>query len=132
MSKNERTFPSLSSSNWGLWADNMEAYLSTKELWEYVDGSTPEPKPATADKPTSDEITTLANWKRKCAKASGELWLAIEDNQKVHVKDVKGDPVQMWKKLEDVHVQKKPGVCFNAYEALFSIRKCDDETLNDL
>jgi hypothetical protein len=87
MSKTERNFALLSSSNWGQWADNMEAYLSTKELWEYVDGSTPEPTPTDPAKPTTDEKTALTDWKRKCAKVSGELWLAIEDSQKVHVKE---------------------------------------------
>src|ERR1700677_4926776 len=35
----------------------------------------------------------------------------------------------MWKKLEDVHLQKHPGTRFNTYDALFSIRKDDTETL---
>ena len=65
-------------------------------------------------------------------KASGELWLAIEDNQKVHVKDVKGDPQAIWTKLEAVHLQKKPGARFNAYEALFLIRKAEEESLPSL
>jgi len=56
------------------------------------------------------------------ARASGKIWLAIEDSQKVHIKQKKGDPVAMWWKLNSVHLQK-PGVHFNAYEALFSIRK---------
>jgi hypothetical protein len=38
----------------------------------------------------------------------------------------------MWSKLEAVHLQKHPGTRFNAYDALFSIRKADDETLSAL
>jgi len=132
MSDNKRAFPSLSSSNWGQWADNMEAYLSTKELWEYVDGSSPKPVPVDPAHPTTDEALSLADWKRKVAKASGEIWLAIEDSQKVHIKQEKGDPVAMWRKLDSVHLQKKPGARFNAYEALLSIRKREDESLSDL
>jgi hypothetical protein len=128
-SDNKRTFQSLNNSNWGHWADNMEAYLSTKELWEYVDGSTPKPVPVDPSKPSADETKELADWKHKAGKASGEIWLAIEDDQKVHIKDVKGDPAAMWVKLESVHVQKRPGARFNAYDTLFSIRKNDDETL---
>ena len=128
-SENKRTFPCLTSANWGQWADNMEAYLNTKELCEYVDGTMPKPVPGDPSNPTAEELDKLANWKRKAGKASGEIWLAIEDDQKVHVKDVKGDPTAMWVKLESVHVQKRPGARFNAYDSLFSIRKNDDETL---
>ena len=110
----------------------MEAYLSTKELWEYVDGSSPKPSPADPSNVTAGEAKELADWKRKTAKASGELWLAIEDSQKVHIKEIKGDPVTMWKKLEGVHLQKKPGTRFNAYEVLFSIRKAEEESLTTL
>src|SRR3984957_3031698 len=128
-SGNKRTFPCLTSANWGQWADNMEAYLNTKEIWEYVDGTMPKPVPSNPSIPTAEELDTLANWKRQAGKVSGEIWLAIEDDQKVHVKDVKGDPTAMWVKLESVHVQKRPGARFNAYDSLFSIRKNDDETL---
>ena len=129
MADTKRTFPALTPLNWGQWADNMEAYLGTKELWEFVDGTTPRPSPADPAAPTATELKDAAEWRRKTTKASGELWLAIEDNQKVHVKEVKGDPVTMWRKLEAVHVQKKPGTHFNAYEVLFSIRKEEGETL---
>jgi hypothetical protein len=132
MSDTKVSFPALTSTNWSQWADNMEAYLSTKELWEYVDGATPEPKPADSANPTADEAKELANWRRKAAKASGEIWLALDDSQKVHVKDLKGNPSKMWTKLESVHVQRRPGTRFNAYESLLNIRKRDDESLSDL
>src|SRR5271156_468840 len=128
----KRSFPALSASNWGQWADNMEAYLATKELWEYVDGSTPIPEAAEPAKPTPAEKKEIADWKRKSAKASGEIWLAVEDDQKVYIKEVKGDPSAMWQKLEAVHVQKKPGARFNAYDVLFNIRKEENETLTAL
>ena len=89
----------------------------------------PKPVPSDPSNLTTEELDKLANWKRKAGKASGEIWLAIEDDQKVHVKDVKGDPTAMWVKLESFHVQKRPGACFNAYDSLFSIRKNNDETL---
>ena len=128
----KRTFPALNDSNWGQWADNMEAYLSTKELWEYVDGTNPRPVPQDANQLSPAEKKELLDWKRKSAKASGEIWLAIEDSQKVHVKEVKSDPAEMWRKLEGVHLQKKPGACFNAYDILFNIRKEESETLPSL
>ena len=125
----KHNFPHLNASNWGQWSDNMEAHLQTKELWEYVDGSTPRPTFANPTQPTASEQKELNDWKRKAGKASGEIWLSLEDNQKVHIKDVKSDPAAMWSKLESVHLQKRPGTCFNAYDALFSIRKANDETL---
>ena len=132
MSDIKKTFDSLSSTNWGQWVDNMQAYLATKELWEYVDGSALKPVPADPDHPTASELKDLGDWKRKTARAGGELWLAIEDSQKVHVKELKGDPVVVWEKLRAVHLQQRPGARFNAYEALFSIRKQEDESLSDL
>ena len=105
-SDNKNTFPCLNNTNWGQWADNMEAYLSTKELWEYVDGSCVQPRLVDPTKPTLEEKKELSDWRRKSARASGEIWLGLEDSQKVHVKDLKGDPVAMWKKLESVHLPK--------------------------
>jgi hypothetical protein len=78
-----------------------------------VDESSLKPTLVDPNNLTDTEKLELADWRRKSAKASGEIWLAIEDSQ-VHVKEVKGDPAKMWKKLETVHVQKKPGARFSA------------------
>ena len=104
MSEIKRLFPALTDSNWRQWADNIQALLSTKELWEYVDGSNPMPTPQDPANISADEKKELLKWKRKAAKASGEIWLALDDNQKVHISDVKSDPAGMWKKLEEVHI----------------------------
>jgi hypothetical protein len=62
MSDNKRTFPCLTSTNWGEWSKNMRAYLGKKDLWEYVDGSTPEPVPADPAKgPMADEKKEIAD-----------------------------------------------------------------------
>ena len=50
----------------------------------------------------------------------------------MHVKDAKSNPVKMWKKLKDIHIQQKPGARFNAYQTLFGVRKHDAESLSDL
>jgi hypothetical protein len=132
MSEIKRLFPALTDSNWRQWADNIQALLSTKELWEYVDGSNPMPAPQDPDKVTTEEKKELLEWKQKAAKAGGGIWLALDDSQKVHVSDVKSDPAGMWKKLEAVHVQKKPSSRFIAYDSLFNIRKEETETLSAL
>src|SRR5882757_2597782 len=84
---------------------------------------------ANLTQPMASEQKELSDWKKKAGKASGETWLSLEDNQKIHVKAVKSDPAAMWSKLENVHLQKRLATHFNAYDALFSIRKADDETL---
>ena len=40
--------------------------------------------------------------------------------------------IRIWTTLRDVHMSKKPGARFNAYDNLFSIRKQPDESLQSL
>ncbi|EPQ49959.1 hypothetical protein GLOTRDRAFT_18848, partial [Gloeophyllum trabeum ATCC 11539] len=71
-------------------------------------------------------------WEARKGRAAGEIWLALEDGQKVHVKEVKTDPLKMWEKLREVHVQQKPGARFNAYDVLLGLRKDEGESLVSL
>jgi GAG-pre-integrase domain/Integrase core domain len=103
---NTHHFPALSPLNWHLWSVRMRAYLSALGLWEYVDDSKPKPVPRDVANPTPMEKADMANWKRKMAKASGEIWLALEDDQKAYVRVVKSDPTLMWKTLECLHLPK--------------------------
>ena len=50
----------------------------------------------------------------KALRAVGEIYLSLSDDQKTHVEDISDDPVAIWTKLETVHLQKKPGMRFNA------------------
>ena len=61
-------------------------------------------------------------------KTAGEIYLAVENDQRVDFRGFKENPVKMWALLEQAHVQKKSGARFNAYDNLFSIQKKDDET----
>ena len=90
----------------------MEAYLNTKELQEYVDGTMPKSIPSHLFNTSSEEVDKLTNWKYKAGKASAEIWLVIEDDQKMHVKDIKGDSIIMWVKLESVHIHRYMLQCF--------------------
>jgi hypothetical protein len=65
-------------------------------------------------------------------KAAGMIYNAVEDGQKLHLRGIEGDPVAMWKKLELVHLSKKPGMRFSSYDSLFSICLCPNEDLADL
>ena len=62
-------------------------------------------------------------------KAAGLIWRYLDNAHKVHVRDLQEDPVQMWKKLEEIGLQRRPVTRFNALDALFSIRKDPEETL---
>ena len=53
----------------------------------------------------------------------------VSEEQKVHFAGITDDPCKMWAQLERVHLQRRPGVRFNAYDALLSIRKLPDESL---
>jgi hypothetical protein len=64
--------------------------------------------------------------------AAGMIFNALDHDQKVYVKGLEGDPIRMWAKLAEVHSPKKPGMRFNAYDELFSIRLRPEESLPDL
>ena len=43
-------------------------------------------------------------WKDRALRATGELYLAISDNQKTHLDAIEDDPVKIWTKLATVHL----------------------------
>jgi len=55
----------------------------------------------------------------------------VEPEQQVHFNN-REDPVNMWDSLHSIHLQKRPGTWFNAYDDLFNIRKVEDESLQSL
>ena len=112
----------LSNSNYPEWSGKMRAWLMRNGLWKLVSGKLP--------KPRDDE--ELLKWKTKAEKAAGEIYLLVENDQRVYFRGHEDDPIQMWQLLEAAHLSKKPGARFNAYDDLFSIRKQDTESLVDL
>ena len=109
----------LSNSNYPEWCGEMKAWLMRNGLWRLVSGKETKPK----------EKDELVKWEVKAEKATGEIYLLVESDQRVHFRGDEEDPVKMWKLLEDAHLSKKPGARFNAYDDLFNIRKQDDESL---
>ncbi|KAI0337893.1 hypothetical protein BDW22DRAFT_1314006, partial [Trametopsis cervina] len=69
-------------------------------------------------------------WRDRALRAAGELYLAITDEQKTHLDGIEDDSVEIWKKLESVHLQKVPGARFNAWESFFSIQMGSEDTLS--
>ncbi len=123
-------FTKLNAANYPTWAGEMQAYLRSQGVWRIVSGDSKAPKLSST--PTEAQEAALDAWNLKLDKAAGYIFLAVEDNQKVHFASISDDPVKMWAALAAVHLQKRPGARFNAYDDLFSIRKQEDESLQSL
>ena len=112
----------LDNSNYNEWCGDMQPWLMSRGYWRLVIGK--EVKP-------SKEEESL-KWEEKAMKAAGEIYLCVGSDQKQHLKECLDDPVAMWATLEKIHVSKKPGARFNAYDELFSIVKSEEESLQSL
>ena len=108
----------------------MEAWYHAQALWRLVSGASKAPTISTP--PREGEEDKLEAWQVKADKAAGIMFLMFEPMQSVHFRGIKDDAVKMWGALEAVHMQKRPGTRFNAYDDLFSIWKRDDEDLQSL
>jgi hypothetical protein len=105
----------LGPNNYPQWSGEMQAWLRASQLWRLVSGDFKcpmKPNPVTEDQ-----------WLEKQEKASGWIYLMVEPEQRIHLTSIQDDPVKMWTKLEEVHMAKRAGAHFNAYDDLFSIRK---------
>ena len=111
----------------------MQAWLRAQGVWRIVAAVSLAPKLPTSPAVAPDaQIATLDAWELKSDKACSWMYLSIKDDQKIHLQGIEGDPVKIWAALSAIHLQKCPGICFNAYDDLFSIRKQEDETLQTL
>lgn len=117
----------LGTNNYNQWSGEMQAWLRANQLWQIVSGQ--RPRPELISPPSDAQLMRLEAWEDKAEKAAGWIYLSVEPSQTVHLKDIEEDPVAMWAKLRDVHLQQKPGARFNAYDDLFSIRKLEEESL---
>lgn len=118
--KSMSNYKLLTSSNYREWVGHTTAQLKREKLWGVVIGR---------DTQAGKDGDALAAWEEKCEQAAGTLYLSVSEDQRIHLQSIIDDPVAMWQKLELVHLNKRPGARFNAYEDLFSIKKADDESL---
>jgi len=132
MSLKEPTFSKLRTGNYPTWKGEMTAWLRAHLLWKIVSEKEPLPTPADTSKPTDAETKSIRDWESRSDQAAGMLYLMVEPEQRIHLQGIEEDPVKIWRKLEQVHLIKKAGSRFNAYDDLFSIRKHSDETLQEL
>ena len=82
--------------------------------------------------PSISDAEAYQKWLERVDKGAGEIYLAIEDDQKHHLGGVLDDPKKMWELLEKGNQSKKPSMRFNTYDDLFSVRKQENEGLEGL
>ena len=101
-------------------------------LWMLVKGVELKPEGVDSKALTAAEAAAILAWEIKPRKAAGELYLAMQGDQRMHLSEIEDDHVAIWTKLESVHLQKRPGSRFLSYNILFSIQKKEDESLTSL
>jgi hypothetical protein len=125
-------FDKLRTGNYPQWRGNILALLMTRGSSRLVLGKEKKPVGKDPKNPSEAEVEAMEKWEDKALKAAGEIYLSLSDDQKTHVEECSDDPVLMWTKLESVHLQKKPGMRFNAWEEFFSIHMEENESLSSL
>lgn len=130
MSLSGPNFARLNATNYSTWSGEMEAWLRASGLWRLVSGS--QSAPTLPSPPSEAQLAAMDAWEAKVDRAAGHLYLMVEPEQRIHFNGIQDDPVKMWTSLQSVHLQKRPGMRFNAYDDLFSIRKQEDESLQSL
>ena len=72
----------------------MKAWLMRNALWRLVSKK--------ETKPPASKAEELEKWEMKAEKATGEIYLLVENDQRVHFREHKEDPIKMWELLEAV------------------------------
>lgn len=103
--KNILAIAKLNNSNY---VGEVSAYFCSQHLLKLVKGLELQPtEPSTI---TSAYTAQVKAWEDKEEEAAGIIFLVVEQDQRIHLTGIEDDPVQMWKKLEDVHmVRQKEG-----------------------
>jgi len=74
----------------------MQAWLRAQGVWRIVAAVSLAPKlPASPAVASEAQIAALDAWELKSDKACGWMYLSIEDDQKIHLKGIEGDPVKI-------------------------------------
>ncbi|EPQ49729.1 hypothetical protein GLOTRDRAFT_51687, partial [Gloeophyllum trabeum ATCC 11539] len=124
------SFPKLNQQNYQQWALNMEARLRTSYAWRIVNGSETRPEPTLPL--DAAERKEVRDFDQRTDLAAGEIWDCVEQDQQVHLQEIRDDPCAMWAKLKSVHLQKRPGARFTTYDALLGLQCTEGESLSSL
>jgi len=73
----------LSNSNYPEWCGEMRAWLMKNGLWRLVSGKETKPK----------DQESLAKWEARAERAAGEIYLLVENDQRVHFRGSEEDPI---------------------------------------
>ena len=114
-------FGKLKQNNMKSWSGDMKAELMKKKCMAVVRSDT-----------TPADPLELADWTLTKEQASGIVWSGLDDANKELVRDLLGEPKQMWDTLMAHHSQQRPATRFITYEALLGITLKEDELLTNL
>ncbi|KAJ7120722.1 hypothetical protein C8R43DRAFT_1034055 [Mycena crocata] len=113
--------PILTRENYPTWYDDFEAFAGTKGLWRACTGAEIEPTAADPNAPTREERLDIEAYETRKSKASGEIWLSVEESLRDDLRELKGDPKAMMDALDSKHNQKAPGIRYKAYNNLLNV-----------
>ena len=66
--------------------------------------------------PSSGEAKS--KWEEKADKASGLIYLALSQPQCIHINGIDDNPIAMWKRLEEVHLQQTAQLSWPSLQCL--------------
>ncbi|KAJ7742008.1 hypothetical protein DFH07DRAFT_777923 [Mycena maculata] len=126
MSENSTVRPVLHRDDYMKWIEDFEAYAGTKGLWCMCIRAEIYPTPKDEDALTREERNDIEVYETRKTKASGEIWLGVEESLRDYLREVKGEPSDMLAILEATYNQKAPGIRFKAYNDFLNVTLRDD------
>jgi len=108
------------SGNYSIWKVYMEAELVQKDLWDYVDGSITRPTGSANSKAVKSFLS-------KSRHARATIIKHLDPSQYPHCEPA--DPVEIWKKLEMIHVARGFGTRQAMMRRFINMRWSDDQTM---
>lgn len=130
---NSTRLETLNKDNYDTWRIQVEALLTTNDLWDYVSGERTKPVPAAEDagaEVKQARAAAIAEWTRQDRKARSFLILSISSSELVQVRDCptsKG----IWDVLDDAFASKGPARKATLLKQLFQKKVCDGDDIRE-
>ncbi|CAI5768826.1 Retrovirus-related Pol polyprotein from transposon TNT 1-94 [Podarcis lilfordi] len=100
-------FPQLTDENYSLWSFQVEALLTSREIWTYITDDPPDP------------VTNA--WSKGDAKARAIINLAVSDQQVIYIRNKK-TAKEMWDSLAAVHIRKESASALTFFKQLYQMK----------